>query len=191
MFRNNNRKQQKNVIWYYICLSDAYSVLYQTSMMERFAKIVNSYNPRTIFAKRSILDVWVGPEYASVFIVSFEHIHASFEWRLLVFLDSLVQWDFQKLKFWGKCFKWMELQYKVTNHCLMRKSSSFLRRHYSFKIAKSKRESLVKKIQSSYHRLFLVLNKITRTRLWKGISLLWNILYQGRRTNSNLMCCYL
>ena len=48
-------------------------------MMERFAKIVNSYNPRTIFAKSSILDVWVGPEYASVFIVSFEHIHASFE----------------------------------------------------------------------------------------------------------------
>ena len=160
-------------------------------MMERFAKIVNSYNPRTIFAKSSILDVWVGPEYASVFIVSFEQIHASFEWRLLVFLDSLVQWDFQKLKFGGKCFKWMELQYKVTNHCLMRKSSSFLRRHYSFKIAKSKWESLVKKIQSSYQRLFLVLNKITRTRLLKGISLLWNILYQGRRTNSNLMCCYL
>ena len=31
--------------------------------MERFAKIVNGLKPSTIFAKRSILDVWQGSEY--------------------------------------------------------------------------------------------------------------------------------
>ena len=34
-----------------------------TSKMDRFAKIVNSYKPLTIFAKRSILDIWQGSEY--------------------------------------------------------------------------------------------------------------------------------
>ena len=31
--------------------------------MEHFAKIVNGLKPLTIFAKRSILDVWHGCEY--------------------------------------------------------------------------------------------------------------------------------
>ena len=33
--------------------------------MEHFAKIVNGFNPLTIFAKRSILDIRLGSEYAS------------------------------------------------------------------------------------------------------------------------------
>ena len=33
--------------------------------MERFAKIVNGYNPLTIFGKRSILDVWQSSKYTS------------------------------------------------------------------------------------------------------------------------------
>ena len=33
--------------------------------MERFAKIVNAFQPLTIFEKWSILDVWQGSEYAS------------------------------------------------------------------------------------------------------------------------------
>ena len=33
--------------------------------MERFAKIINSFQPLTTFAKRSILDVWQGSEFAS------------------------------------------------------------------------------------------------------------------------------
>ena len=33
--------------------------------MERFAEIVNGYKSLTISAKRSILDVWHCPEYAS------------------------------------------------------------------------------------------------------------------------------
>ena len=33
--------------------------------MEIFEKIVNGFKPVTIFAKRSILDYWLGSEYAS------------------------------------------------------------------------------------------------------------------------------
>ena len=33
--------------------------------MERFAKIINGFQPFTIFAKRSILHVWQGSEHAS------------------------------------------------------------------------------------------------------------------------------
>ena len=38
-----------------------------TSRIERFAKIVNGWKPLTIFAKRSILDVWHGCKYAFEF----------------------------------------------------------------------------------------------------------------------------
>ena len=31
---------------------------------ERFAKLVNGFKPVTIFAERSILDIWQGSEYA-------------------------------------------------------------------------------------------------------------------------------
>ena len=34
--------------------------------MERFEKIVEGFEPLTIFAKRSILNVWQGSEYGSV-----------------------------------------------------------------------------------------------------------------------------
>ena len=37
----------------------------QTSKMERFAKLVSSFQPLSIFAKRSILDIWQGSGYAS------------------------------------------------------------------------------------------------------------------------------
>ena len=36
-----------------------------TSMMKRFAKTVNDFQQLAIFAKRSIIDVWQGSEYAS------------------------------------------------------------------------------------------------------------------------------
>ena len=45
--------------------TEAYSEPCQTSKIESFAKIVNGFMPLTIFAKRSILDVWQGSEYAS------------------------------------------------------------------------------------------------------------------------------
>ena len=45
--------------------SEAYSEHCQTSNMELFAKIVNSFLSLTIFAKSSILDVWQGFEYNS------------------------------------------------------------------------------------------------------------------------------
>ena len=34
--------------------------------MERFADVINGFQPLTIFAKHSILDVWQGSEYFSV-----------------------------------------------------------------------------------------------------------------------------
>ena len=44
---------------------EAYSEPCQTSKMERFAKIVNGKKPLTIFAERSVLDVWHDFESAS------------------------------------------------------------------------------------------------------------------------------
>ena len=40
-----------------------YSETFQTSKIERFAKIVNNSKPLTIFGKSSILDIWQGAEY--------------------------------------------------------------------------------------------------------------------------------
>ena len=37
----------------------------QTSKMKLFVQIVNGLQPLTIFAKSSILDIWVGTEYAT------------------------------------------------------------------------------------------------------------------------------
>ena len=45
--------------------SEAHSESSRTSKMDLFAKIVNGVQPLTIFAKRSILDVQLGSEYAS------------------------------------------------------------------------------------------------------------------------------
>ena len=39
----------------------------QTSKMELFVKIFNSIKPLTIFAKGSILNVWLSSKYTSVF----------------------------------------------------------------------------------------------------------------------------
>ena len=36
-----------------------------TYKMERFGKIIEGFEPSTIFAERSILDIWQGSEYAS------------------------------------------------------------------------------------------------------------------------------
>ena len=47
----------------FYCLN---SELYQTSMMECFVKIFNTFQPFTNFGKCSILDVWQGYEYVTV-----------------------------------------------------------------------------------------------------------------------------
>ena len=41
--------------------------------MELFAKIVNGFKSLTILAKSFILDIRLGPEYASVQAVSYSH----------------------------------------------------------------------------------------------------------------------
>ena len=48
-----------------IVVSEAYSEPSQTSKIELFEKVVNGFQPLTIFEKSSILDVWQGSEYAS------------------------------------------------------------------------------------------------------------------------------
>ena len=45
-------------------VAEAYPETYQTSKMEGFTKIVNTWKPLTIFTKRSILDVWQGSKGA-------------------------------------------------------------------------------------------------------------------------------
>ena len=50
--------------------SEAYSEPYQTSKMERLAKIVKDFQVLTIFSKFSILDICQGSEYASGLIGS-------------------------------------------------------------------------------------------------------------------------
>ena len=49
----------------------------QTSNMDLFAKIINGWKTLTIFAKRSILDIWLGSEYASVW-TSYSYISLIF-----------------------------------------------------------------------------------------------------------------
>ena len=44
--------------------SEAYSEHCKTSKMERLEKIIEDFEPLTFFAKRSILNVWQGSEYA-------------------------------------------------------------------------------------------------------------------------------
>ena len=48
-----------------ILSSKVYPEPCQTSKMELFAKIINSFQPLTIILKSFILDVWHGYEYAS------------------------------------------------------------------------------------------------------------------------------
>ena len=50
--------------------SQAYSEPCQTSKMECFEEVVNSWKLLTYFAKLSILDVWQGSEYTSVICYS-------------------------------------------------------------------------------------------------------------------------
>ena len=45
--------------------SEAYSEHCQTFKMELFEKIIEEFEPLTIFEKRSILNFWEGSEYAS------------------------------------------------------------------------------------------------------------------------------
>ena len=52
---------------YFTSLIQRYSEPCQTSKLELFANIVNSFQPLTNFVKLSILGAWRGSEYASVF----------------------------------------------------------------------------------------------------------------------------
>ena len=47
-------------------ISEVYLEPCQTSKMELFAKVVNSFYPQTSFSKSSILDIYLGTEWASL-----------------------------------------------------------------------------------------------------------------------------
>ena len=49
-------------------MSEVYSETSQTSKMEILLKIVNVINSLTFFAESSILDVWLGSKYESVYL---------------------------------------------------------------------------------------------------------------------------
>ena len=57
-FQNCRRISESNIV--------AYPELRQTSQMELLAKVVNGFQPLTVFARNSVLDVWEGSEYASI-----------------------------------------------------------------------------------------------------------------------------
>ena len=46
---------------------EKYSELWQITKVERFAKIVNGFQSLSISAKHSMLDIWQGFKYASVY----------------------------------------------------------------------------------------------------------------------------
>ena len=50
----------KKIIWSRTSSAGTHSKLSKTSKMERFTNMVNVWKPLTIFAKSSILDVWLG-----------------------------------------------------------------------------------------------------------------------------------
>ena len=52
-------------VWQCSATIEVYPEPYQTSKMELLAKIVNGFQPLTIFAKSSILDVRQGSKYTS------------------------------------------------------------------------------------------------------------------------------
>ena len=66
---NNGYKREFKVLWKIwdgdFLASEANSQPCQTFKMELFARIVKNWNPFTICAKASILDIWQGSEYAS------------------------------------------------------------------------------------------------------------------------------
>ena len=61
------------------------------SKMEHFAKIGNGFYPLTIFAKRSILDIWQGSEYASGLFCSFLMVDSIVVSLFIYFINSLIK----------------------------------------------------------------------------------------------------
>ena len=55
----------------------------QRSKMELFAEIVNGFKSLTLFAKNSIVDVWLGSKYASEMTLSRDSINQMLKFLLL------------------------------------------------------------------------------------------------------------
>ena len=67
------RLWQKYGFLVFLIKKNVYPEPTQTSKTESFAKIVNDFQPSTIFIKSSILDVWLGSEH-DVFRMFFKWI---------------------------------------------------------------------------------------------------------------------
>ena len=55
----------------------------QRSKIELFAEIVNSFKSLTLFAKNSIVDVWLGSKYASEMTLSRDSVNQMLKFLLL------------------------------------------------------------------------------------------------------------
>ena len=64
-------------------IAEVYSESSQTCKIELYVKMVNSWKSLTIFAKNSILDVWLGSEYAC--LLKFWNVN--FEEKIFVLVD--------------------------------------------------------------------------------------------------------
>ena len=69
-----NQQNYVEILPQNVFITQAYSEPCQTSKIERFAKIVNVFQPLTTFAKRTILDVWQGSEYPSELVYLLWHL---------------------------------------------------------------------------------------------------------------------
>ena len=83
---------------------EAHSIPRQTSKMELFSKIFNSWNSLTIFAKSSILDVWLVFEYASAYCYQKQLPEVFFQQRcsknFTSFAGKHLCWSLFLVKFW-------------------------------------------------------------------------------------------
>ena len=76
--------------------SEAYPELSQTSKTELLVKVVNGWKPLTIFPKRSILNVWLYPEYV-IYLFYIMVIYLSFDTILVDILQGSLVWLFYLL----------------------------------------------------------------------------------------------
>ena len=76
---NKHRKWTLIILWFCTGNSETYPGPYETSKMKCSVKIVNSFQPLSIFLKLSILDVCQRSEYASALFPRFPCCHVPYK----------------------------------------------------------------------------------------------------------------
>ena len=94
-------------------ISETYSEPSQTSKMELFVKIVKSWNPLSIFAKSSIIDVWQCSEDNSEFSCKWSHF-----WRGTDIPNTKLN---ESVTEWYRCGKCGAMEKNVQSTCVATK----------------------------------------------------------------------